>query len=61
MLIREAVWSKIRAQFTEAEKAALRRQVTGETMCPRGLLLDAQKLDPKLAQKLAAALGEVQP
>lgn len=56
MLIRDTAWSRIREQFSEEEKADLRKTVTGETICPRGFIIDATQLQSELNQKLSLAL-----
>ncbi len=53
MLIRLSDWERIRHHFSEEEKAALNLAVTSETICPRGLVIDAGELPDRLAAKLA--------
>jgi hypothetical protein len=57
--IRDTTWNAIREQFTEDEKAVLRANVCGETICPRGLSVDLTGLGP-LAEKLSSAVKAVQ-
>ena len=57
MLIRDSDWKRIRAAFTEVEKQQLRAALTGETICPRGVTVDEEKV-PALAAKIRKALEE---
>lgn len=57
MLITDAAWDKIRHQFTEDEKKALRTHIAGETICPRGICVDETALPAPLAEKLKAAVS----
>ena len=43
MLVRESAWNKVRDYFTETEKAVLNGAYTGETICPRGIVIDLEK------------------
>lgn len=43
MLLRMSDWERIRDQFTETEKKLLNEAITGETICPRGCIVDEQK------------------
>lgn len=52
MLIQDSTWDKIRERFTEDEKKILRAHVTGETVCPRGIVVDADALPKELREKL---------
>lgn len=52
MIIRASVWVKVRDSFTEQEKADLRAAKTGDTICPRGAVLDLNMLSPDLKEKL---------
>jgi hypothetical protein len=56
MLVRDSTWTAIREQFSETEKAELRKAVTGETICPRGFSLEVTNLPAALAEKLGAAI-----
>ena len=56
MLIRDEVWLKIREQFTEGEKAVLRANMTGETICPKGCTVSLADLGPNLRAKLETAI-----
>jgi hypothetical protein len=55
MLITDSTWERIREQFSEDEKKALRCHVTGETICPRGIVVDEDALSAELRDKLIAA------
>lgn len=58
MIIRSEDWERIRAQFSEPEKAQLRKAVTGETICPRGWCVEDERIPVPLFNKLYAALKE---
>jgi hypothetical protein len=51
MLIRDSVWESIREQFSEDDKVELRKHVTGETICPRGFVVDTENIPEPLRQK----------
>ena len=58
MLVRDSEWNKVREHFTEDEKDFLRKCVTGETICPRGFVIDelaAGEHGAKLKNLLAEA------
>lgn len=55
MLITDETWNRIREQFDEDEKKALRAHVTGETICPRGIVVEESELPAELAEKLKKA------
>ena len=55
MLIQMGTWNRIRDQFSQEEKDLLNLAVTGETICPRGLIVDEQSLPADLARKLCAS------
>ncbi len=55
MLITDATWNKIRDQFNEDEKALLRAHICGETICPRGIVVNESVLPTALAEKLKSA------
>ena len=55
MIMRMSEWEKIRHLFDEHEKAQLNLAVTGEAICPRGLIIDPGKLSPALRAKLEGA------
>jgi hypothetical protein len=52
MLIRDV----IREQFSEEEKVELRTFVTGEAICPRGFVVDAENIPKPLQSKLTSAI-----
>jgi hypothetical protein len=56
MLIRMSEWEQIRAQFSKEEKAVLNLAVTGESICPRGLIIDIGKLTDEVGVKLVNLL-----
>jgi hypothetical protein len=56
MLIRDVTWSLIREAFTEAEKVELRQAVTGEAICPKGVMVAPDLLDRALLLKLMIAV-----
>jgi phage gp29-like protein len=43
MLLRERDWEWMRLNFTEEEKQELRAAVTGESICPRGWIIDQSR------------------
>ncbi len=59
-LIRDSIWEKIRGQFSEAEKVSLRLAVTGQAICPKGIIIDTDILDAVLRDKLTAAMEAAQ-
>ena len=58
MLVRMDDWVEIRGAFSQEEKELLNRAVTGEAICPRGLILDRDALPPDLVTKLTASLPQ---
>lgn len=56
MFIPDTLWSKIRGQFNEDEKVALRFAKSGDTICPPGVTLSPSKLPADLRQKLETAV-----
>lgn len=58
MLIFDATWARIRERFTEEEKQKLREVYLGESICPRGMVIDEAKLDEALRAKVIAAKTE---
>jgi len=58
MLLRDSVWDKIRDQFTEVEKEQLRRAVTGEVICPRGITIESAQTPAALWKKLVEAMQQ---
>jgi hypothetical protein len=57
MLISDATWKRIRERFTEEDKQALRDAYLGETICPKGIVIDEARLDNELRTRVAAAKG----
>jgi len=52
-------WKRIRVQFTEEEKDALNAAISGQTICPPGVMVEGLKLDADgyfLAYKLFQAV-----
>ena len=58
MLIRMVIWKKIRTQFTGGEKDKLNAAITGQAICPRGIIIDETTLPEALRNKLLAAMAE---
>jgi hypothetical protein len=52
ILVRESTWEKIRAQFSEPEKVALRSSVCSEVVCPRAFIIDGHNISKALRDKL---------
>jgi hypothetical protein len=59
MILTYSHWQDIRASFSEDEKTDLRCAITGEAICPRGWVIDQEKLDAGLKQKLVEAVRKV--
>lgn len=49
-------WNAIREQFTEDEKKHLNSSISGETICPRGIVIDVSTLPDELADKFTSAI-----
>jgi len=60
MFVRNATWQKIRDEFTEQEKEALRAAERGQILCPPGVTVNPDLLDRKLAAKLATLLANTE-
>lgn len=43
MLLKMSDWDRIRLNFTDEEKAHLNAAISGETICPRGCIVDESK------------------
>jgi hypothetical protein len=59
MLLQTGTWNRIKDQFTPKEKELMNLVVTGETVCPRGIVLDEKALErssPALLKKLREAM-----
>ena len=55
MFITDKTWDEIRDQFSEQEKSNLRKYVTGESICPKGIIVDEYAMTKELSDKLIAA------
>jgi hypothetical protein len=53
VIITIAKWATIRDLFSEEEKLALNSAITGETVCPRGIVVDEKRLSLKILGKIA--------
>ena len=51
-LLTWAHWQLIRGRFTAWEKSLINGAICGETICPKGCVLDTSKLTPELLEKL---------
>lgn len=56
MLVRLTEWETVREQFSDEEKDALNLAVTGEAICPRGVIIDEDKLPSRLKKKLVETM-----
>ncbi len=43
MFLRMSDWDRIRENFSEMEKKMLNEAITGETICPKGCIVDEAK------------------
>lgn len=59
MFIRSEEWNRVMDQFTEAEKEILNKSYAGESICPRGMVLDEKKAG-EAGRKLKMLLKGVQ-
>lgn len=57
MLIRLSDWNAVREQFDEADKIVLNDAITGETICPRGVVID-EKIAGEVGRKLKRLIHE---
>jgi hypothetical protein len=55
LLVTDAVWEAIRHHFTEEEKKALRDAIGGETICPKGIVINRDKLTGSLSARITDA------
>ena len=55
MLITMKTWNAIRDGFEQSEKDALNSAITGQTICPQGIVIDERELTPALKLKLTTA------
>jgi len=51
-------WKSVRHLFNELEKDLLNGAVVGETICPRGMILNEAAMSKELALKLREALND---
>lgn len=58
MLVRMDDWKRIRENFSEFEKCCLNDAYVGESICPRGIVIDEQKAGPELVSKLRELLSQ---
>ena len=52
-------WDAMREMFDDHEKDALNAAITGEAICPRGIIIDVTKLNPELQAKFTNALEQL--
>lgn len=52
MILRYDLWQRIREHFSEEDKAEIRAAISGEAICPRGWVVDTDKLAPGLLELL---------
>ena len=52
MIVSDTFWDKIKHLFTEDEILLLTAAAVGHSICPRGVLVDTNKLETKLRSKL---------
>jgi hypothetical protein len=57
MIVTIAKWETIRHLFDEVEKIALNSGIAGETVCPRGVVIDEQRISAELLEKLRKGLA----
>jgi hypothetical protein len=46
-------WEEVREWFSEDERLDLNLAIVGESVCPKGAILDETKLSPALREKVA--------
>ena len=51
-------WNAIRDDFNQGEKDKLNAAISAEIICPRGVVVDREKLGPELRAKLTNSLKE---
>lgn len=56
LLVTNSAWALIRELFTEAQKVKMREAMTGEMICPPGIMVDADALPKGLADILRSNL-----
>jgi hypothetical protein len=52
VIVTAAVWERIRDDFSENEKEQLRGATCGDSICPRGAILDEETLGAELRAKI---------
>lgn len=57
MLITDAFWKIHRDEFTEGEKEKLREAECGQTICPRGVIIDDALISSELSTKIVELKG----
>lgn len=55
MIITDTLWYRVRARFTEEEKAQLRSAAVGQTICPPGVVIDESSVSSELLSRLQDA------
>lgn len=55
MLVTMKRWEEIRGLFNEQEKKMLNDAITGETICPRGVVIDTAKVNIRLVERIKGA------
>lgn len=58
MLLRMKVWEAIRVRFVQWEKDQLNAAIVGETICPKGLIINDQVLPESITAKLKVAMEQ---
>ena len=57
LIITVSAWEKIRGQFSQEEKDKLNAAYCGEVVCPRGIVIDEEKIDIALLAKTRQAIA----
>jgi hypothetical protein len=50
-------WEEIQQWFSKEEADEMSRAITGESICPKGAVIDGEKLNPALREKVEMHLG----
>lgn len=58
MLITMRRWEAIRHKFVQWEKDQINAAISGETICPKGIVIDEQVLPESINAKLKFALEQ---
>ena len=53
MILPRHQWEQVREWFDDGDKAELNVAIMGESICPRGSVVDETRLTPKLLAKIA--------